>query len=152
VRTDRVTSVARLTDFIPRRGACRALAALGTAVGAGLAGCSGDEPASPTAPASEGTATVRLRNRDDRDREFEVVANQGEGLTDSFSGVFPANEQEAGEMVATFRITDEQCDFTISTPGGQRGRTWDPTECDDFLVDGFIAGGGPGFDAGRRGN
>ena len=130
----------------------RTLAALGTAVAAGLAGCSTDEPASPTTPPPEGTVTVRLGNRDDQDREYAVVVNQGDSLTDSFSGVLPANRQEAVEMVATFRITDEQYDFTISTPGGQRGRTWDPTECDDFLVEGFIEGGEPDFDAGCRGD
>ena len=106
----------------------------------GLAGCSGETPPASPTPAEEGTVTVRILNRDDRDREFEVVVNQGESLTDSFSGVLPAGQTEPIEMVATFRITDEQHDFAISTPGGQRGRTWDPTECGDFLVEAFVEG------------
>lgn len=87
-----------------------------------------------------------MENRDDQPREFEVVVNQGESLTDSFSGVLPVNQDEGVEMVATFRATDEQHDFTIRTAGGQRGRTWEPTECGDFFVDGFVENGDPGFD------
>lgn len=106
---------------------------------------------SPTSPEPDGTVTVRIRNRDDQEREYEVVVNQGDSLTDSFSGVLPPNQEQYLEMVATFRITDEQYDFSIDTAGGQRGQTWDPTECDDFLVDAFVEGGEPGFDAGCRG-
>lgn len=121
------------------------LALGGLGAGLALAGCSGTSE-TPTPRPEEATVTVQMENRDDQPREFEVVVNQGESLTDSFSGVLPANQDEAIEMVATFRATDEQHDFTITTAGGQRGRTWDPTECGDFLVDGFVENGEPGFD------
>lgn len=125
----------------------RFLAAAGAGLGAALAGCSSDDGAATTTRAPEATVTVRLRNRDDEPREYEVVVNQGESVTDSFSGVLPADPEQYVEMVATFRATDEQHDFTISTPGGQRGRTWDATECGDFLVDAYVEDGEPGFEA-----
>ena len=134
----------------PVAGRRRFLATLGAGATAGLAGCSGETPPASPLPSAEGTLTVRIRNRDDRDREFEVVVNQGDSLTDSFSGVLPANQTEPIEMAATFRIADEQYDFTISTPGGQRGRTWDPSECGDFLVEAFVEDAEPGFDADCR--
>lgn len=136
----------RTTDSQPlasdtRRGF---LASLGVGVGAALAGCS-SAPGTGT-PSGEATVTVRLRNLDDREREFEVVVNQGDSVTDSFSGVLPADQERYVEMVATFRLTDEQYDFTITSTGGQRGRTWEPTECGDLLVDAVIEGGEPAFE------
>ena len=132
------------------RGRRRFLAALGAGATAALAGCSGDVPPASPAPSDEGRVTVRISNRDDRDRKFEVAANRGDSLTDSFSGVLPAGQTEPIELVATFRITDEQYDFAISTPGGRRGRTWDPTECADLLVEAFVEDGEPSFDADCR--
>jgi type IV pilus biogenesis protein CpaD/CtpE len=124
----------------------RVLALASVGVGASLAGCaSGSDQSTPRPP--EATVTVRLRNRDDQPREYEVVVTQGDSLTDSFSGVLPADQSQSVEMVATVRATDEQHEFSIATAGGQRGRTWDPTECDDFLVDAFVEGGEPGFEA-----
>jgi len=124
----------------------RFLAAAGVGVGTALAGCATTTETETTTRAPEATVTVRLRNRDDEPREYEVVVNQGESVTDSFSGVLPADLEQYVEMVATFRATDEQHDFTISTPGGQRGRTWDATECGDFVVDAYIEDGEPGFE------
>ncbi|SFH03194.1 hypothetical protein SAMN04488063_3635 [Halopelagius inordinatus] len=124
----------------------RLLAAVGVAVGTGLAGCSSDAN-TPTPRPEEAAVTVRLRNRDDERREYEVVVSQGESVRDSFSGVLPADSEQVVEMRATVRATDEQHEFTISTSGGQRGRTWDPTECGDFLVEAFVEDGEPGFDA-----
>jgi hypothetical protein len=93
----------------------------GVGLGVALAGRSSDDGASTTR-APESTVTGRLRNRDDERREYEVVVNQGESVTDSFSGVLPADQEQYVEMVATFRATDEQHDLTISVAGGQRGR------------------------------
>jgi len=128
----------------------RIVALAGTAVAAGVAGCASGS-GTPTPRPPEATVTVRLRNRDDRPREYEVVVNQGDSLTDSFSGVLPADQSQSVEVVATFRATDEQHDFSIATTGGQRGRTWDPRECGDFVVDAFIEGGEPGFETSCRG-
>jgi len=125
----------------------RFLAAAGIGLGSALAGCATTTETETTTRAPEATVTVRLRNRDDEPREYEVVVNQGESVTDSFSGVLPADPEQHVEMVATFRATDEQHDFTISTPGGQRGRTWDATECGDFVVDAYVEDGEPGFEA-----
>lgn len=142
------TTAPSAAGFATRR---RILAALGVGSVTALAGCpSGSE--TPTPRPEEATVTVRLRNRDDQQREYEVVVNQGESVTDSFSGVLPADQEQYVEMVATFRATDEQHDFTISSEGGQRGRTWDPTECGDFLVDAYIENGEPGFEAECRSN
>jgi len=127
----------------------RVLALAGVGIGTALAGCASDSDQSTPRP-PEATVTVRLRNRDDQPREFEVVVNQGESVTDSFSGVLPADQSEPVELVATFRATDEQHDFSIATAGGQRGGTWDPTECGDFLVEAFIEGGEPGFETACR--
>lgn len=128
--------------FISRRAV---LSTVGTGVGVALAGCSSETDRQEPPP--EATITVQLRNRDDEPREFDVVVNQGESLTDSFSGTLPANLEEPIEMIATFRATDEQHDFTISTAGGQRGQTWDPRECGDFLVAAFIENEEPEFTA-----
>ena len=129
----------RVTRLTRRR--MLALGATGTPVA--LAGC-GSASETPTPRPAEATVTIRLGNRDDQPRAYEVVVNQGESLTDSFSGVVPPDQSV--EMVATFRASDEQHDFTISTTGGQRGRTWEPTECDEFFVDAFIEDGSPGFE------
>jgi hypothetical protein len=126
----------------------RYLSTAGVGTGVGLAGCTSNGP--PEADAEEGTVTVRLRNRDDRPRAYEVVVNQGESLRDSFEGVLPANQTEPIEMVATFRVTDEQYEFSIDADGGRRGRTWDPRECADFLVEASIADGTPEFDTACR--
>lgn len=124
----------------------RFLATVGVGIGVGLAGCSSDA-GTPTPRPEEATVTVRLRNRDDEKREYEVVVSQGESVRDSFSGVLPADGEQYVEMTATVRATEEQHQFTISTAGGQRGRTWDPTECGDLLVEAFVENGEPGFDA-----
>lgn len=122
----------------------RLLAVAGsTAAAAALAGCQSTSD-STTERAPEGTVTVTLANRDDTTRDFEVVVNQGTSLSDRLTGVLPGGESV--EMVATFRITDEQYDFTINTDGGQRGRTWDPSECGDLVVDATIRNGEPRFE------
>lgn len=123
----------------------RILTLTGIGLGTALAGCTSAPGTVPDA--GEATITVRLRNRDDVQREYEVVARQGDAVTDSFSGVLPPDATQPVEMVATFRLTDAQYEFTINTSGGQRGRTWDPGACSDFLVDAFIEDGEPGFDA-----
>lgn len=121
----------------------------GGAVMAALAGCSSSSE-TPTPRPEEATVTVQIRNRDDQPRAFEVTVNQGESVTDSFSGVLPADESQPVEMVATFRATEKQHDFTIATERGQQGRTWDPTECGDFFVDAFVEDGSPGFETACR--
>lgn len=123
----------------------RLLATACTGLGALFAGCS-TETTTPTPQPEEATITIRLQNRDDQPREFDVVVNQGATLTDSFSGTLPANQDDPIRMVATVRVTTEQYDFTISAPNGQRGRTWDPTECGEFVVDASIENGEPGFE------
>ena len=90
------------------------------------------------------SVTLTLENQDDVARTYEVVVNQGSSVTDSFSGTLPAGESV--KMVATLRRTDEQYDFSINSEGGQRGRTWDPAECADFVVDATIENGEPAFD------
>ncbi|WP_380678806.1 hypothetical protein [Salinigranum sp. GCM10025319] len=81
------------------------------------------------------------------DREYEVIVNQGDSVTDSFSGVLPAGQEQSVEMTATVRATDEQHDVSISSAGGQVGRTWDPTECRAMVVDAVIENGEPAFTA-----
>lgn len=138
---DRTAEPSR-SDSASRR---RVLATMGVGLGAGLAGCSSDAN-TPTPRPAEATVTIRLRNRDDEAREYEVVVSQGESVRDSFSGVLPADSEQVVEMTATVRATDERHEFTVSTAGGQRGRTWDPTECGDLLVEAFVEDGEPGFD------
>lgn len=110
-----------------------------------LAGC-GSASDTPTPRPEEATVTVQLRNRDDEPREFEVIVNQGTSVTDTLSGALPAAPAQPVRLVATFRATDEQHEFRITTINGQSGQTWDPTECDAFFVDGFIENGSPGFE------
>jgi hypothetical protein len=124
----------------------RLLANVGVA--AALGGCltpTGSETSTPT-PAPEATVTVRIENRDDVERAYEVVVRQGSSVTNEFSGVLPADQSQAVEMVATFRATTEQHQVTVDTDAGQVGRTWDPTECTDFVVDAYVANGEPGFE------
>ncbi|MBX0295934.1 hypothetical protein [Haloarcula nitratireducens] len=123
----------------------RVLALAGTGIAASLAGCDGgSETATPTPTREEVSVTLTLENRDDVARSYEVVVNQGSSVTDSFSGTLPAGESV--KMVATLRRSDEQYDFSIDSDGGQRGRTWDPAECADFVVDATIENGEPAFD------
>lgn len=124
-----------------RRFLATACAGLGTL----LAGCSA-ETGTPTPQPEEATITIRLQNRDDQPREFDVVVNQGGTLTNSFSGTLSANGDDPIRMQATVRATTEQHDFTISAPNGQRGRTWDPTECAAFVVNASIENGEPAFE------
>jgi hypothetical protein len=63
----------------------RVIALAGIGIGASLAGCGTRSDRSTPRP-PEATVTVRLRNRDDQPREYEVVVNQGGSLTDSVSG------------------------------------------------------------------
>lgn len=121
----------------------RFLALAGIGLGPAVAGCSSPGADRTTTP-GEATATIRLRNRDEAARTYEVVVRQGESLRDEFSGVIPAGQRI--KMVATVRATEEQHDFSISSEGGQRGRTWDPTECADFVVDAAIRNGEPEFE------
>jgi hypothetical protein len=125
------------------------LAGVGVCASGILAGCATRRGAS-TPPPEEGTITIRLRNRDSVPRPFEVVVQQGDTLRDEFSGTLPADQTDPIEMVATVRITDAQYDFRISTDAGQRGRTWEPTECDAFLVEAYVDAGDPGFEPGCR--
>lgn len=130
-------------ESVPTRR--RFLALSGLAIG-GLSGCLGRRP--PTErPSREATLTVRLTNRDDVARSFEVIARQGDSVTDSFSGTLPPSTDQPVVMVATFRITDDQYQFSIATDDGQRGRTWDPSECADFLVEAAIENTEPTFEA-----
>jgi hypothetical protein len=94
--------------------------------------------------------TVRLRNRDDAEREYEVAVRQVDDLTDSFSGVLPANRERWVEMVATFGPADGRHEVTMTVGGSQRGTTWDPTDCDDYLVEATVESGDPAFEAQRR--
>ena len=126
----------------PSRRRLLALAVAGVA--AALAGCQTGSSTTQTERPPEGTVTVTLANRDDENRPYEVEVNQGEELTDSVSGVLPSGQSV--KMVATFRVTDAQYDFTVNVDGAQRGRTWDPTECDDFVVDATIQNEEPQFE------
>ena len=133
----------RGTDTATRRAV---VALAGVGIGTGLAGCSsGDGDSTPTA--NEATVTVRIRNRDGVQREYRVAVRQGGDVTNEFSGTLPADQEQFVEMVATFRPTDERHEVSVGTDGGQQGRTWDPTECRDFLVDAYVEDGTPGFDA-----
>jgi hypothetical protein len=120
------------------------LSVIGTELATALAGCS-TNTTTPTDRPEEATVTIRLRNRDREDREYEVVVKQGDSVIDSFSGVLPPNQEQSVEMRATVRATDEQHDFSISSAGGQVGRTWDPHECDALFVDAVIENGEPAF-------
>lgn len=91
--------------------------------------------------------TVELRNRDSVAREFEVMVSGGERTTDRFSGVLPADSEQPVRMVATLRVGPGQYDLSIQSAGGQVGRTWDPTECRDLLVEASIEDGDPSFEA-----
>jgi hypothetical protein len=99
------------------------------------------------------TVTVRLTNRDDVAREYEVVVRFGEGVTDRFAGVLPADTDEVVEMIATGRPTNatDTAEFSVRTAAGRRGRTWDPTECPALLVEAFVADGRPEFETTCRG-
>lgn len=123
---------------------------LATAAGglAALAGCAtgGGEP---TSRPTEATVTVRIENRDAVAREYRVAVRQGGTTTNEFSGVLPADESV--EMVARLRPTAEQHEVIVETAGGGRGRTWDPEECPDLLVDAAVEGGEPRFEATCRG-
>lgn len=112
-----------------------------------LGGCLTPTGSETPTPTPEATVTVRIRNRDDVERAYEVVVRQGSSVTNEFSGVLPADPAQAVEMVATFRATTEQHQVTVSTDAGQVGRTWDPTECSDFVVDAHVENGEPGFEA-----
>ncbi len=127
-------------------GRRRLLALTGVGLAGATAGClSGTDDDGAETP-DEATVTVGIRNRDDAEREYEVVVRQGGRTTNSFSGVLPP-ESDRYEMVATLRPTDEQHEVTVNTPAGQRGRTWDPLECGDFLVEATVENGDPAFEA-----
>ena len=139
-------------------GRRRVLSLTGVGLGAALAGCAdfstggedGGETNDSTATTTavpEAAVTVRLRNRDDTEREYEVSVRQGDDATDSFSGVLPANRERWVEMVATFRPTDERHEVVIDVGGSQRGSTWDPRDCDDYLVEATVESGDPEFSA-----
>lgn len=141
-------------------GRRRFLSLTGVGLGAALAGCSsvtdggdgdgngdGEDDTETTTATPEASVTVRLRNRDDADREYEVVVRQGEDVTNSFAGVLPANREQWVQMVATFRPTDERHELAINVGGSQRGTTWDPTDCDDYLVEATVEAGDPEFEA-----
>lgn len=135
-------------------GRRRALSLAGAGLGALLAGCADFSPgggdsgetndSTPTTTAvPEATVTVRLRNRDDAEREYEVVVRQGGDATNRFSGVLPPNRERWVETVATFRPTDERHEVIIDVAGSQRGSTWDPSDCDDYLVEAMVESGDP---------
>ncbi|WP_135820070.1 hypothetical protein [Halostella litorea] len=132
-------------------GRRRLLSLSGVGLVGGLSGClsgSNDEGAERTA--EEATVTVRIRNLDRVEREFEVVVRRAGRTTNSFTGELPANMAGSEEMVATVRATDEQHEVAVNTPAGQRGRTWDPLECGDFLVEATVENGEPAFEADCR--
>ncbi|SFR32418.1 hypothetical protein [Halogeometricum limi] len=122
----------------------RLLTVASAGVVAGLAGCSSGPGESTPIPSEEATVTITLENRDSVPRSYEIVVDQGSSVSDQFSGTVPAGESV--EMVASFKLTDEQYDFSINTDGGQRGQTWDPTECADLAVDAAIQDGNPQFE------
>ncbi len=91
--------------------------------------------------------TVRLTNRDDVERAFEVVVRGSDTVTDRFSGTLPADASQRVELIATFRVGDGPAEFSVETAGGRTGRTWDPVECAEFRVDAAVDGGTPTFEA-----
>lgn len=120
----------------------RVLAMTGVGLGTVLSGCSSDGP-ELTPTAEEGTVTVRLTNRDDLQREYQVEVRQGDGSRNEFSGVVPADHSRFVEMTATFPVGGDEYEFSIATDGAQRGGTWNPMECGDFLVSVVIRDGEP---------
>ncbi|MFC6835424.1 hypothetical protein [Halomarina ordinaria] len=124
----------------------RFVALVGVGLGAALAGCTGDGNSSP----EEATVTVRLRNRDDTERAYRVVVRRGESATNEFSGRLPARSNDDVEMVATFRPAGDRAEVSVETDAAQRGQTWDPTECRDYLVEAFVEDGEPELDGGCR--
>ncbi|WP_152041849.1 hypothetical protein [Salinigranum salinum] len=129
----------------------RVLASASVGTATVLAGCSTiGESATPT-PVAEATVTVRISNRDGVERPYEVVVRQGSSVTNEFSGVLPADPEQSVEMVATFRASAEQHQVTVSTDAGQVGRTWEPSECPDFVVDVSVENGRPAFETECRG-
>lgn len=120
------------------------IAVAGVGLASLSAGCAGDD-GTTTPTFDEGTVTIRLTNRDTVERPYEVVVRQGDTLKDSFSGVLPADQAQPIKMIATFPISNAQHEFHISTEAGQRGRTWDPTECQHLVVDAYVQNGEPNF-------
>lgn len=74
-----------------------------------------------------------------------MVVRGGDDVTAEFSGVLPADREQRVEMVATLRATGDQHEVVVATEGGRRGRTWDPTDCRELVVDAYVEGGEPGF-------
>ncbi|MFC7135864.1 hypothetical protein ACFQRB_03275 [Halobaculum litoreum] len=127
-----------------------ALALGGSALAAGLAGCVTTPPTAGSPP--EAQVTVRLTNRDDAERAFEVVVRGSDTVTDRFSGTLPADASQRVELIATFRVGDGPAEFSVETAGGRTGRTWDPVECPAFRVDAAVDDGTPTFEATCDGN
>jgi len=75
-------------------------------------------------------------------RSSSIRAERHRLLFGGAPGRSGAVRRDGGDL----RATDEQHDLTISAAGGRRGRTRDPTECGDFVVDAYIEGGEPGFE------
>lgn len=124
----------------------RLLGSLGTAVVAGMAGCtsfSGPQ----TATGRSAMITIQLDNADDTDRTYEVTVDWGENNRSEFSGVLQPGEMNS-EMIATTGTAPETAQFVIQSTNSSRSGSWAPMDCRDYLVDGTIDGGDPSFDAG----
>jgi len=132
-------------DGVRRR---RVLGWTGAAAAVGLAGCSGvDGPRTETGESA--SVAVRLDNRDDVARAFEVVVDWGEGNRSLFSGTLPAGATGT-EVTATTGTAPESATVAVESTGGSRSGEWSPTACPSYRVDAVVEDGTPSFEAGCR--
>ncbi|PSQ29173.1 hypothetical protein BRD03_00100 [Halobacteriales archaeon QS_9_68_17] len=108
-----------VTDPDASAGRRRFLSAAGVGPGAALGDCSsvtggGDDDTDTPRGTPEATVTVRPRNHDDAEREYEVAVRQVDDLTDSFTSVLPTNRERWVEIGATFGPADERHEVTMT--------------------------------------
>lgn len=119
----------------------RLLSAVGIGAGVAIAGCLGDDEDEEP---EEVTVTVALENRDDVERRFDVQVIRGDVTVSRFEG--PLQGGSTTIMRSMGQAHGEEHRVSIDTENAGQSYSWEPIECAELDVDGWIENGEPDFE------
>lgn len=121
------------------------IGAAGLCAGLSLAGCAMEEEEPDDEP-EEVTVQITLENRDIVERSFAIEVSREDEVVSESEGVLQAGPDSETETSWTGELVAEEHRVTVSSEGGQRGYSWEPTECPELFVNAWIDSGDPRLD------
>lgn len=124
----------------------RALSGVGSAAALALAGCAGGDNTATEAR----SVTVTLENRDDRERDYVVAIQDGDGgtVTRTEGTLQPAGIQdEPTTLVSRGAFENGPYTVRVSTDDGESSHNWTAVDCALVTVAATVRSGSPTLDA-----